>query len=50
VLSVHASREQAVAVGRVLAMNAETTHVVHHRDGTVAYEDALGNDAYWRNS
>ena len=45
-LSTHASREQAVAVGRVLAANAETTHVVHHRDGTVAYQDALNADAY----
>lgn len=45
-LSVHASREQAVAVGRVLAMNAETTHVVHDEDGTVSYEDDLGSDGY----
>ena len=45
-LSTHASKEQAVAVGRVLAANAETTHVVHRRDGTVAYEDALNAEAY----
>ena len=34
---VYPSREEAETMGRALAIAARTDHVVHHRDGSIAY-------------
>ena len=44
--SVHRTKAEAVARGRELAINARTEHIVHNRDGSIAYRNSYGHDPY----
>ena len=44
--SAHRTKEEAVARGRQLAIDAKTEHVVHNLDGTIAYRNSYGSDPY----
>ena len=41
---VYATREEAEAIGRGLAIAARTEHVVHHRDGSIAYRQSYHDE------
>ena len=40
----HSTKEQAVAAGRVRAMQDRTEHVIHNQDGTITDRNSHGND------
>lgn len=44
--TAHATKSEAVARGRQLAIAAKTEHVVHNMDGTIAYRNSYGGDPY----
>lgn len=44
--SVHATKADAVARGRELAIAAKTEHVIHNMDGTIGERNSYGNDPY----
>ena len=44
VYGVHATKEESVRLGQVLARAAQTHHVIHNRDGTIGSLDAYGGD------
>jgi hypothetical protein len=46
VSSTHATKEEAVAAGRQLAIAARTEHVIHNMDGTISGRNSYGHDAY----
>lgn len=41
---VHATKEEAVGVGRARARADETEHVIHSQDGTISEQNSYGND------
>jgi len=41
---VHATKEEAVEVGRARARQDETEHVIHNQDGTISERNTYGND------
>lgn len=45
-LSSHLTKSEAVEHGRKLAIRAGTEHVVHNRDGSIAYRNTYGPDPY----
>jgi hypothetical protein len=40
----HATKEQAVSVGREEARERGVEHVIHHQDGTIGEKNSYGND------
>jgi len=42
--SVHRTKEEAVARGRQMAVNARTEHFVHNLNGEIGYRNSYGND------
>ena len=41
---VHATKEEAVSVGRSRARRDQTEHVIHAQDGTISERNSYGND------
>lgn len=41
---VHATKNEAVEVGRARARQDETEHVIHNQDGTISERNSHGND------
>jgi hypothetical protein len=41
---IHATKEEAVAVGRARAQQDQTEHVIHNQDGTISSRSSYGND------
>jgi Uncharacterized protein conserved in bacteria (DUF2188) len=41
---VHATKEEAVEVGRARARQDQTEHVIHKQDGTIGGRSSYGND------
>jgi uncharacterized protein DUF2188 len=41
---VHATKEEAISVGRARAQQDETEHVIHKEDGTIGERNSYGND------
>ena len=46
VTSVHRNKDEAVSVGRELAIARRTEHVIHNLDGTIAGRNSYGNDPF----
>ena len=44
--SRHATKSEAVARGRELAIAARTEHVIHNMDGTIAQRNSYGPDSF----
>lgn len=42
---VHATKEEAVSVGRARARDDNTEHVIHKEDGTIGERNSYGNDS-----
>ena len=40
----HATKDEAVASGRVEAMRRKTEHVIHNLDGTISERNSYGGD------
>jgi hypothetical protein len=40
----HATKEDAVAVGRARAQENHVEHVIHNQDGTIGERSSYGND------
>ena len=45
-LSMHRTKDEAVAAGRETARARRTEHVIHNLDGTIAERNSYGNDPY----
>jgi hypothetical protein len=45
---VHATKEEAVEVGRARARQDQTEHVIHNLDGTISERSSYGNDPVGR--
>jgi hypothetical protein len=43
IAGVHATKEEAVRVGRARAQQDRTEHVVHNQDGTISERNSYGN-------
>ena len=41
---VHATKEEAVSIGRAAAQHDKTEHVIHNEDGTISERNSYGND------
>jgi Uncharacterized protein conserved in bacteria (DUF2188) len=41
---VHATKEEAVSVGRERAQQDQTEHVIHNQDGAISERHSYGND------
>jgi hypothetical protein len=41
---VHATKEEAVSVGRARAQQDETEHVIHNQDGTISERNSYSHD------
>jgi hypothetical protein len=41
---VHATKDEAVSVGRARAHQDQTEHVIHKEDGTIGERNSYGND------
>jgi uncharacterized protein DUF2188 len=41
---VHATKEEAVEVGRARAQQDQTEHVIHKQDGAIGQRNSYGND------
>jgi hypothetical protein len=41
---IHATKEEAVKVGRARAQQDKTEHVIHKQDGTIGERNSHGND------
>jgi hypothetical protein len=41
---IHATKEEAVSVGRARAHQDQTEHVIHNQDGTISGRNSYGND------
>jgi uncharacterized protein DUF2188 len=41
---VHATKEEAVLVGRARAHQDQAEHVIHNEDGTISGRNSYGND------
>jgi len=41
---VHATKDEAVSVGRARAEQDQTEHVIHNEDGTISQRNSYGND------
>ena len=45
---VHATKEEAVEVGRARARQDQTEHVIHKQDGTIGERNSYANDPLTR--
>jgi hypothetical protein len=41
---IHATKDEAIAVGRARAQQDQTEHVIHNQDGTISARSSYGND------
>lgn len=41
---IHATKEEAVEVGRARARQDRSEHVIHNQDGTISERSSYGND------
>jgi Uncharacterized protein conserved in bacteria (DUF2188) len=46
VISNHRTQETAIDVGRRAAINRETEHFIHNREGRIRERNSYGNDPY----